>query len=85
MFWRRERPRFELHTHKMIVKVLFDGSFTRSKEKKLEVVTRVNERFPIVSQVFICGQDPENLSKVEWAVIATGLGLPLWEGASLGR
>ena len=69
----------------MIVKVLFDGGFTRSKEKKLEVGARVNERFPIMIQALICGQDPENLSKMEWEVIAVGLSLALWEGASLGR
>lgn len=55
----------------MILEMLFDGGFTRSKTR-LEAHTRVKERFVIMSKRsvvislrFICSQDPENLSKKE--------------------
>lgn len=48
----------------MIRGVLFEGGSIRSKMTKLEALTEVKERF-IMSQRFICGQDPETLSKKE--------------------
>ena len=39
----------------------------------------------LMSQGFLCGHDPENVFKMEWAVIAVVLGFALQEGASLGR
>lgn len=42
----------------MILEVLFDGGSARSKEIKLEALTRVKEKIVIMSQRFIYGQDP---------------------------
>ena len=49
----------------MILEVLFDGGSARSKEIKLEALTRVKEKIVIMSQRFIYGQDPESLSEKE--------------------
>ena len=47
----------------MTLEVLFDGGSTGSTETKLEALIRIKERFVIMNQRFICGHDPDNLSK----------------------
>lgn len=64
-FLRSKRTEFELSFTKMILEVLFDRGSTGSKEIKLEALNVVKKRYIIMSQRFICDQDPESLSKKE--------------------
>lgn len=63
----------DLSFPKMILEVLFDGGSARSKEIKLEALTRVKEKIIILELKIHIWPDPESLSEKEATVIVKTL------------
>lgn len=65
---------------------MFNRGFIRSKGEKLEVLTRVNERFAIIYQWLMWWRSREAIQDGEGSYISViGLGLALLEGLSMVR